>query len=181
MVIKRTMVLGILCFWFVSLQAFNTNITTSLTDTIPRVFTLGAYDGVPFERIKQNYETNMLTACKSDVEGAYYIWIHMLKYMETHSKKVGYDLNGIKLWLYAFYDKDGTIHHLAYYPKPNSKNFKAEEMTAFLTDFCKTYKSPLKYDKNYSNYSNANFPVLVEIPVSVEPKSVGSKGLGNNK
>jgi hypothetical protein len=35
-------------------------------------------------------------------------------------------------------------------------------MNAFLNEFRKTYVSPLKYEKAYSNYSNASFPVMVE-------------------
>jgi hypothetical protein len=169
--------MGLFCLLSFGIQA-NKPYCTAKLDTIPRIFTLGEYDGKPFETIKANFETTLLTVCKNDMEAAYYMWVHMLKYMETHSKKVGYDLNGVKLWLYVFFEKDGTIKHMAYYPKPNSKNFKAEEMTAFLSDFCKTYSFPLKFDKNFSNYSNATFPVMIENPVNTEGKTVNGKGLG---
>jgi hypothetical protein len=176
--IRRTMLLmGLFCLFFSGIQAKKPNYTTNL-DTVPRVFTLGEYDGKPFESIKANHETTLLSACKNDMEAAYYMWVHMLKYMETHSKKVGYDLNGVKMWLYVFFEKDGNIKNIAYYPKPNSKNFKAEEMTAFLSSFCKTYSFPLKFDKNFSNYSNATFPVLIENPVTTDAKTVNGKGLG---
>jgi hypothetical protein len=69
--------------------------------------------------------------------------------------------------LYVFWNKDGSIDHLAYHLKPNSKNVKYEELTAFLADFRNNYRSPLKFDAAYCNYSAGSFPVMVE-------KSVGN-------
>ena len=140
----------------------NTPSVLDTTPSIPRVFVLGQYDGAPFERMKADYETSLLTVCKNDVETAYYCWAHLMKHLETHAAKSNFDMNGIKLWLYVFWEKDGSIAYLAYYPKPNSKNFKAEEMTTLLTDFSKKYVSPVKNDKPFSNYSNASFPVMIE-------------------
>ena len=77
----------------------------------------------------------------------------------------------MKLWLYAFWEKDGSLGYIAYYPKPNSKNFKAEDMNSFLADFCKIYNSPLKYEKPFSNYSTASFPIMIE-------KTAGMGGTG---
>jgi hypothetical protein len=144
---------------------------------LPRVFVLGQYDGIPFERMKKDYEATLMTACKNDMETAYYCWLHLLKNLESFATKSNYDINGVKLWLYAFWEKDGTIGYLSYYPKPNSKNFKAEEMNAFLNEFRKTYVSPLKYEKAYSNYSNASFPVMVEKTAGMG--EVGTKGPTN--
>lgn len=150
---------------------------------IPRVFVLGQYDGVLFEKMKSDYESSLLTVCKNDIETAYYCWAHLLKHVESHAAKSNFDMNGIKLWLYAFWEKDGTLAYLAYYPKPNSKNFKADEMTAFLSDFCKVYTAPYKYDKPFSNYSTAVFPVMIEkIPVNGGGSgSVNTKGTTSNR
>lgn len=152
---------------------------------IPRVFVLGQYDGVPFERMKADYNTTLMAACKNDIETAYFCWVSMLQHMETHSKKMNFDLNGIKLWMYVFYEKDGAISYIAYHPKPNSKNFKQEDMTAFLNSFCSSYTFPLKSDKPFSNYSTATFPVMVEKPKSsggdeLKPAN-GSANLENPK
>ena len=133
-----------------------------IDSALPRVFVLGQFDGTPFERMKKDYETTLVAACKNDMETAYYCWLHLLKNMESFATKSNFDLNGMKLWLYIFWEKDGTIGYIAYYPKANSKNFKAEDMNVFLNDFRKSYTSPLKFEKAYSNYSNASFPVMVE-------------------
>jgi hypothetical protein len=137
-------------------------LTMPIDSAMPHVFVLGQFDGTPFERMKKDYETTLMTACKNDMETAYYCWLHLLKNLESFAAKTNYDINGIKMWMYVFWEKDGTIGYIAYYPKANSKNIKAEEMNAFLNDFRKVYVSPLRHEKNYSNYSNAAFPVMVE-------------------
>ncbi len=148
--------------------------------SIPRVFILGQYDGSPFERLKGDYQTSLIAACKNDMEAAYYCWMHLLKHMESHASVSKFDMNGIKLWLYVFWEKDGTISYIAYHPKPNSKNFKAEEMTAFLNSFAASYTFPVKSDKPYSNYSTASFPVLVENPTNNSPGNATTKSIKSN-
>ena len=154
---KILTLLTVLCF----LTLAKATSTTSI-DSLPLVFALGQYDGAPFEKLKSEHETQLLTVCRGDMEMAYYLWIHVLKHIETQGTKTGFDLDGVKLWLYIFWNKDGSIRNIAFFPKPNSKNFKTEDMTAFLTNFCKIYKFPLAGDVNFSHYSTANFPVLVE-------------------
>ncbi len=140
-----------------------TSATSSFkTDSLPTVFALGQYDGPPFEKLKSEHETQLLTICRNQMEMAYYLWVHVLKHIETESVKTGFDLNGVKLWLYIFWNKDGSIRNIAFFPKPNSKNFKTEDMTTFFTGFCKNYKFPMGADMPFSHYSTANFPVMVE-------------------
>ena len=138
--------------------------STTTIDSLPIAFTLGQYDGRPFERLKADYETQLLSVCKNDMETAYYLWVHVLKHMETQSVKAGFNLDGVKLWLYVFWNKDGTISNIAFHPKPNSKNVKNEDIANFLIAFCKTYKFPLTAEVNFSHYSTASFPVMVEKP-----------------
>ena len=134
-------------------------------DSLPTVFALGQYDGQPFEKLKTDYSTQLLTVCRNDMQMAYYLWVHVLKHIETHAINTKYDMDGVKLWLYIFWNKDGSIKNIAFYPKPNSKNFKTEDMAAFLSNFCKSYKFPMSAETNFSHYSIANFPVLVEKPL----------------
>jgi len=133
-----------------------------ISDSLPRVFELNNFDEIAFEKIKVEYETTLLTASKNDAETAYYCWIHLLKHLETFSQKRNIDLNGVKLWMYVFWQKDGTIDHVGYFLKPHSKNIETEVIKALLSNFCDEYKFPLKADKNFSNYNSANFPVNVE-------------------
>ena len=137
-------------------------IAKSNSDTLPKVFMLGEFDGTPFETLKTQYEYTLVSVCQSDMETAYYCWLHMLTHLESYSKRTGFDLNGVKLWLYAFWNKDGTVSHLAYYLKPNSRNVTPEELKPFLTGFANSYTFPVKSEKDFSNYGSAAFPVQVE-------------------
>ena len=131
------------------------------TDTLPVVFMLGQDDRA-FDALKTEHDLQLLAVCRNDMELTYYLWIQMMKNMESYATRTGFDLNGIKLWLYAFYNKDGSIRHLAYHAKPQSRNFKPEDMSAFLTGFVKTYKLPITADRSFQHYNVGFFPVLVE-------------------
>ena len=130
-------------------------------DTLPVVFMLGQDDRA-FDALKIEHDLQLLSVCRNDMEMTYYLWLQMMKHIETYAGQVGYDLNGVKLWMYAFYNKDGSIHHFAYHAKPQSRNFKPEEMTAFLTGFVKTYKLPIGADRAFQHYNVGAFPVMVE-------------------
>ena len=139
-------------------------------DTLPVVFMLGQDDRA-FDALKTEHDLQLLAVCRNDMEMTYYLWIQMMKHMESYANRTGFDLNGIKLWMYAFYNKDGSIHHLAYHAKPQSRNFKPEDMTAFLTGFVKTYKLPMTAERSFQHYNVGHFPVLVEKnPVTPSPK-----------
>jgi hypothetical protein len=170
--VKRILTL----FVFLSLIGVVGATSSVKIDSLPQVFALGQYDGQPFEKLKAAHETQLLTVCRNDMETAYYLWVHVLKHIETQSVKTGFDLNGVKLWLYIFWNKDGSISNIAFFPKPNSKNFKTEDMAAFLTNFCKIYKFPLGADMPFSHYSTANFPVMVEKEKVTEKGGGGGGG-----
>ena len=136
--------------------------TSQNATNLPRVFLLGDFDGSPFEQLKSSHEMTLLEACKNDSETAYYCWVHLLKHLETFAQQRSYDINGVKMWLYVFWNKDGTVAHIAYYLKPNSKFVKTEDLSNLLNSFCEIYKLPLTTDKNYSNYNSASFPVNME-------------------
>ncbi len=161
---KKTLTLLAVLFFLTAAQAKPYAVKA---DSLPTVFALGQFDGEPFESLKAGYQTQLLTVCRNDMEMAYYLWVHVLKHIETESVKTGFNMDGVKLWLYIFWNKDGTIKNMAFYPKPNSKNIKNEDMAAFLAAFCKTYKFPMGAATNFSHYSTANFPVLVEKPVEM--------------
>lgn len=158
---------------------------TETNDTLPVVFMLGQDDRA-FDALKTEHDLQLLTVCRNDMEMTYYLWIQMMKHMESHANRTGFDLNGIKLWMYAFYNKDGSISHLAYHAKPQSRNFKPEDMTAFLSGFVKTYKLPMTADRSFQHYNVGHFPVLVEknptAPVAPAPTTKDQRsGLNTNK
>ena len=144
-----------------SALALTASLLSTTNDTLPVVFMLGQDDRA-FDALKIEHDLQLLAVCRNDMEMTYYLWIQMMKHMESYAARTGYDLNGVKLWMYAFYNKDGSIHHLAYHAKPQSRNFKPEEMTAFLDGFVKTYKLPISADRSFQHYNVGAFPVMVE-------------------
>jgi hypothetical protein len=158
---------------FCTLSESSKALPPPVLDTLPRVFLLGVYDGGDFEQLKEQYSMSLVQACRSDMETAYYSWIHMLKHLESYSKAQNFDLDGVKMWLYVFWNKDGSIQHLAFYLKQNSRNVDKTAVTTFLEGFCGQYKSPIKAEKNFSNYSSASFPVMIE--KEKEPEKVIEK------
>lgn len=133
-------------------------------DSLPRVFLLGEKDR-DFQQAKVAYNTTLLEACQGDMETAYYTWMHMLKHFESYAKQQGYELDGLKMWLYVFWNKDGSIANIGYFLKPNSRNLREEDLpklTKLFEGFSKNYRFPVKSDKGFSNYTHANFPILLE-------------------
>ncbi|MFZ1750808.1 MAG: hypothetical protein WAU01_11480 [Saprospiraceae bacterium] len=113
-----------------------------------------------YEKLVQNYNTMLFTVCANNMELAYENWSVLLKDLEDYSIKSNTDLKGVKLWLNVFWSKDGTIDHIVFYPKPNSKNLNYDNIKLLLANFIKTYQSPLKHTARFSHYGSAAFPVF---------------------
>lgn len=126
--------------------------------SLPKVFLLGNHE-VAYEKLSGE-GTSLLAVCEDDFNAAHGKWNSLLKEMEAHAEMINYDIKGVKMWLHVFWDDKGKINHIAFYLKPNSRNVKTEEMTAFLTDFVNNYHLPAQYDDHFSHYSGAAFPTL---------------------
>ena len=87
-------------------------------------------------------------------------WQNMLSEMDSFAKLNNIDLDGMKVWLNVFMEKNGKISHLAYYLKPMSKNIENEVLNAFFKEFIKNYSFPLLSKGTYSHYGTASFPVF---------------------
>jgi hypothetical protein len=129
----------------------------SLT-TLPKVFLLGNHESA-YENLSSE-GTSLLAICDDDFNLAHGKWNTLLKEMEAHAEMINYDIKGVKMWLHVFWDSKGKIKNIAFYLKPNSRNIKTEEMTAFLTDFVNNYHLPSQYKSKFSHYGGAAFPTL---------------------
>lgn len=126
---------------------------------LPKIFMIGEYES-DYEALNMQHNVMLLTACDDNMEVAFDKWWSMLQEMEAYSNVIGYDLSGIKAWFNVFWEPDGSIRHIAYHLKPNSKFVKPEEMNAFLNSFSKNYTFPLVTKKKYSHYGSASFPTM---------------------
>lgn len=101
----------------------------------------------------------MLLTAAGSMEGAFGKWLDMMKAVQEFAKSVDVDLNGVKLWINVYWNQDGSIRALAYHPKPTSKNIEMGRLTTLFKEFAKTYKLDLSYERCYSHYGSAAFPV----------------------
>ena len=140
---------------------------------LPVIFQLGEFE-VQMDQEAMVHNTQLLTACEFDIEMAYGKWISMIKEMEAYSKRINFDINGVKVWLNVFYEKNGQIGHIGYYLKPNSRNLDRDEFAAFLKSFVNNYTFPHTYKEPFSHYGSAAFPTAAyETPTRVDTSSAG--------
>lgn len=123
----------------------------------PKIFLIGEQPQV-FENLSTDYQKLLLDVCDDDMTKAYGKWIDMLQAMETYADDISFDIKGVKLWLKVFWEKDGTIAHIAYHLKPDSKNVKTKYLSAFLKSFSDNYKTRCEAKDRFSQYSSASFP-----------------------
>lgn len=125
---------------------------------LPKVFLIGEHEQA-FEKLTTGYEADLLKVCDNDMQNAFDKWIGMMEEMEAYAKLIEYDLDGVKAWFHVFWDTDGTIEHIAYYLRPNSRNVDLAEMNAFLSSFMNNYKFPMTTETKFHHYTGAAFPV----------------------
>ncbi len=130
-----------------------------LDSLLPSVFLIGENEG-QFEELNLDYQVMLLSACENNMDVAYDKWLGLLMQMESFAEVNKFDLKGLKCWLNIFWEKDGSIKHIAYYLKPNSKNVDLRYLTTFFEEFMKTYTFPLVSDTRYSHYGSASFPTF---------------------
>lgn len=137
---------------------------------------LGEY-GKEYEEIMPAYET-LLEACDGEMELAFNKLMGMVREMEAYASLVGYDLKGVNAWMHFFWRPDGTIEHIGFYLKPNSRNVNTEGLKSFLTSFTKQYKLPLRNGKKFAHYSSFSFPIthLAPSPSSDSERSTARRG-----
>lgn len=124
---------------------------------LPRVFMIGEYEK-PYEIMSASFDKLLVNIYKDDVDKAYDAWTTVLVRMEEYSKVVSFNLNGLKLWMNVFFNMDGSIQHIVYFPKPNSRNMEFEQLTNFFISFCKVYHFKDEIPEKCSHFGSASFP-----------------------
>jgi len=149
----------ILCLASLSMQAKHVDTTI---DSLPSVFMIGENE-IQYEELVTDCNNLLLTVCNDSMDVAYRKWMGLLSEMEKFAESKDFDIRGIKIWLNVFWNKDGTIKHLVYYPKPNSRNMDFGELSLFMDVFTAEYKMDFSYQKCFSHYGSAAFPTFAEI------------------
>lgn len=141
---------------------------------MPTVFLLGEYDKIYDSMMAE--QTTLLDACNDDMDLAYTKLMGMMQEMEAYADLVDFDLKGINAWIHFFWAADGSIEHIGFYLKPNSRNVPTDLMKNFLEGFAKQYTLPLKYSKKFSHYSSFSFPIVRHSGLLDSSKSTAKAG-----
>ena len=126
---------------------------------IPEVFLIGEYED-QYSVLSKNHPAIFVSVYSNDIDRAFRGWSNMLMDMEDYAADLGFDIRGVKLWFSLYFNADGTINHLAFYPKPNSRNVPIEELTAFFNNFVDYYRLPVKSEKAFQHSASAGFPTF---------------------
>ena len=95
---------------------------------------------------------------------AYKLWVSLLKDLERFANDKDFDLKGTKIWINLFWNADGSIRNIVYYPKPNSKNMDFALLSDFLSYFAFSYQLALTNETPFSHYGSASFPTFYIFP-----------------
>ncbi|MCB0662704.1 MAG: hypothetical protein KDC24_08190 [Saprospiraceae bacterium] len=128
------------------------------SQAVPKVFLLGNYEDT-YNNLALEYNTLLLEVCDNDLLAAHEKWQSMLLEMQAYAEQIDFDINGVKIWVHVFWESDGTIGHIGYYLKPQSRNINTAELTAFFKSFTNHYQFPLIEKRKYAHYGSASFPV----------------------
>ncbi len=131
----------------------------------PKVFVMGEFD---VSTLKESYNTSLFSVCKGDIDVAFDKSARVLIGIEDYAEKNKFDLKGVKMWVEFYFDKDGSLKHLAYALKPNSRNIDTRDLTAFLMSFTNTYKMQISTNRRFYTNMHASFPIVgsAESPVA---------------
>ncbi|KAA3637051.1 MAG: hypothetical protein DWQ02_07305 [Bacteroidetes bacterium] len=129
--------------------------------TAPKVFVLGEQEK-SYEQLNQAYSQTLLEASDNNIQEAFNQWVSMMEAMDKYAEKIKFDLKGVRVWLHVFWSQDGTIDHIGYLLRPDSRNANPAELNAFFSTFMKKYKFPVKSEKKFNHYTGATFPTFIQ-------------------
>jgi hypothetical protein len=125
----------------------------------PNVFIIGN-EPKAFESLSLEYSTLLITACNDDLDLAFNNWVGLMGAIEDFAASKNYDIKGVKLWMKIFWGPNGKIDHIAYHPKPTSRNINTDGLTQILEQFMLSYRFPITFNGKYSHYGSGSFPVF---------------------
>lgn len=125
---------------------------------LPKVFLLGQHESA-YNEAAIAHSTLLLEVCDNNLRTAHEKWHSMLMEMQAYSEQIDFNINGVRIWIHVFWEPNGSINHIGYYLKPQSRNISTAELTAFFKSFSNNYQFPLIETRKYSHYGSASFPL----------------------
>jgi hypothetical protein len=113
---------------------------------------------VEYEKLVEDCSVPLFSVSDDSMDKAYKSWLGMLHEIELFAEADTFDIKGVKIWINVFWNGDGTIKHITYFPKPNSKNIDYDKMGILLEKFIAEYKFKEDHESCFSHYGSATFP-----------------------
>ncbi len=129
---------------------------------LPKVFILGEHEK-DFEKLQSQYSISLLSICSYNPETTFEKWAQFLIDMEDYSEAINYDLKGVRMWIEVFWQPNGSIKHIAYALKPQSRNVDLKELSGFMSSFMNQYKAKFQPNKKISHSAHAFFPLTNQV------------------
>jgi len=126
---------------------------------VPEVFLIGEYED-QYLALSKQHPAIFMSVYNNDIDKAFRGWSNMLMDMEDYAASINFDMKGVKLWINLYFNADGSIGHLAFYPKPNSRNIPVEHLAAFFKTFIGDYRMNVKAEKAFYHSASAAFPTF---------------------
>lgn len=133
-------------------------------EAAPRAFLIGEHEEV-YEQLVTEHKDQLLNVCQNSMDKAFEYWTALLVDLENYAEEKEFDIKGTKVWINVFWNADGTIRNIVYYPKPNSKNMDFQLLSNMLSEFAATYQYEVSSNKPFSHYGSAAFPTFSSIAV----------------
>jgi len=125
-----------------------------------------------YEMLMSECSTPLLYVSNNSMDEAYDIWTNMLATMTDKAEDQGLDIRGVKIWINVFWEADGSIKKIMYYPKPKSKNMDFDQLTTFFQTFAGDFNLDIDYESCFSHHGTAAFPVKSESITEFEDQNI---------
>ena len=129
-------------------------------DTLPSVFMIGEHEKAYAQMLNAQPDL-LMTVCDDNMDKAYENWLNFLQAVEQYAIENDVDINGVKIWINVFWNPNGKIKHIAFFPKPNSKNMDYDNVKVLFSQFILSYETDLEYSKLFCHYGSASFPRFI--------------------
>ncbi|MEY4927195.1 MAG: hypothetical protein RI894_1631 [Bacteroidota bacterium] len=134
-------------------------VTAKKKDDLPKVFSLSE-DQAILEQLSLLYTKGLIEVCNDDTDVAFTKWNSMMLALEQYADKQNVNIKGVKMWIKVYWATDGTVEHIGYSLKPNSRNVKIAEFNALLKTFLEGYKLQQTGDAKFTNSGSVSFPIF---------------------
>lgn len=126
---------------------------------LPEVFLIGEHETHYFE-LSQQYPEVFMNVYDNNIDKAYRAWTEFAMDIEDYATDIQFDIKGAKLWINIYFSPDGSIAHLAFFPKPNSRNIPEEHLVAFFKGFVRQHKFVTKNEQGFQHSTSISFPTF---------------------